>query len=94
MATTVSVRDGLDGNVFVYQKVNVTISSNTGSETVTFDVAFGFAPAVAVVTPRGAAGTYSATSVTTTGFTISVTGETDTDFDDNTVPVYVFAHNR
>lgn len=76
------------------EKTAVAIASNAASVAVTFDVAYQFTPEVKVIKPRGAAGAYSATSVTKTGFTITVASETDADFDGDTVTVYWFAMER
>jgi hypothetical protein len=62
------------------------------ANTVTFDVAYQAPPKVLVIQPSGTAGAWSAASITTTGFTISVVGETDADYTiGRNVDVYWFA---
>lgn len=87
-------RDGFFNLPYYYEKSTVAISGGAGTLAVTFAQAFEFVPAVYVVKPRGAAGTYAAASVTKTGFTIDVSSETDGDFNGQSVSIIWFAHEK
>jgi len=61
---------------------------------VTFSTAYNFTPAIYVVTPRGAAGTYSHQNESAGGFQIVVSSETDADFQSKKIPLFFFCHER
>lgn len=89
----VAVRKGFRDKSWHYEKTTVTLNgSGTGSTAVTFDTAYQNAPVVLVVPPLGASGTWAAGSITTTGFTLSVT--TASDLASETVEVLWIAHEK
>ncbi|MFQ5531114.1 MAG: hypothetical protein ACE5ES_00705 [Candidatus Nanoarchaeia archaeon] len=67
----------------------VTVATGSGTKIVTFEAPFVNTPEIKVIPPEGSAGTYSATSASKSGFTISVSGETDLDNQDVVVFVFV-----
>lgn len=91
-----TARTGFFNKLWYYEKTAVTVASNDGETAVVFATAFSMDPDVTILTPRGAAGTYQvkAASLSETGFTLEVTGETDTDYDDQIVEVIWFAHEK
>lgn len=73
-----TVRTGLNGKRFHLEQQTIALNgSGTGSAAVTFDVAYTNTPVVAVVPPLGVNGTFAAGSITTTGFTLSITTASD-----------------
>lgn len=73
-----TVRYGFNRLPYHYEKSTVTLDgSGNGTLAITFDAAYAQAPTVAVVPPLACNGTFSAASVTTTGFTLTVAGATD-----------------
>lgn len=51
--------------------------SGTGTLSITFDVAYDYAPVVLPIPQQGISGTLTAASITKTGFTLTVTGATE-----------------
>lgn len=89
----VAVRKGYRNKAWHYEKTTVTLNgSGTGTTTVTFDTAYQNAPVAVVVPHLGAAGTWEALSITTTGFILTVTGATD--LASQTVEVLWIAHEK
>lgn len=88
-----TARQGFNGAQFHYELTTVTLNgSGTGTTTVTFDTAYQNAPVAVVVPHLGAAGTWEALSITTTGFILTVTGATD--LASQTVEVLWIAHEK
>jgi hypothetical protein len=86
-------RLGLQGKYYIYGEQDVTLSAaGTGLATVTFVEPFTNPPAVLAVPLLGGAGTLTATSTTTIGFCLNVTGETGAA--DTTVTYVYFAHEK
>jgi hypothetical protein len=89
-------RSGLLGKRFHYgtELVSLVTNSSAGSTAVTFKSAYTGVPQALIISPRGAAGNYSAGSVSAGGFTVRVTGETDTDYKGKTQRLVFFCHER
>jgi len=88
-----SKRLGLQGKYYIYGEQNVTLSAGgTGLATVTFVETFTNPPAVLVVPLLGGAGVVTATSTTTTQFSLNVVGETGAG--STTVTYVYFAHEK
>lgn len=88
-----TARLGFNGAQFHYELTTVTLNgSGTGSVAVVFDTAYQNAPVVLVIPPLGAAGTWVAGSITTAGFTLTVTSATD--LASETVQVGYMAHQK
>jgi hypothetical protein len=76
------------------ETVSLATGGSSGSSAVTFTSAYDVVPGIFVVTPRGAAGTYTYSNESASGFTMRITGETDTDFASDRVMVFFFCHER
>ena len=77
------------------QGIRRLITANgTASATVRFASPFSTTPRVTVVDPEDALGTYSATSITRWGFTITITGETEDTLSDAAMTVLWYAAER
>jgi len=88
------VRTGFFNKRWYYEKSTVVVASGAGTLAILFAEAFGGVPHVHVLAPRGSDGTYTAASVTKTGFTLTVASVTDADYDDQDVEVLWFAHEE
>lgn len=88
-------QNGFRGRRKVEAEVQVAVSSGSGSEPVVFDIPFQNAPDasdIGLTPPQGAAGTYTATSLTASGLTITIASETA--LDNQNVSVVLYAHDR
>ena len=64
----------LRGRLYYVEEGRVTLdSSGDGSVVITFEAPFVGTPEIKVIKPKGDSGTYSAGSITKTGFTLTVT---------------------
>lgn len=73
-----TVRTGLNGKRFHLEQQTISLDSfGTGTASVTFDVAYTNTPVMVVIPPLGVNGTFSAGSITTTGFTLTITTASD-----------------
>lgn len=73
-----TVRYGYRRMAYHYEMDTVALdASGNGTLAITFDVAYANIPDMKVTGPLACNGTFSAASVTTTGFTLTVAGATD-----------------
>lgn len=90
-------REILRGKMFHLGVEDVDVESGSASQSVTFRTAYEFTPAIFVVPPRGAAGTYSYSGASAGGFTMRITSESIADYGSSasrTIPTFFFCHER
>ncbi len=88
-----AVRRGFNDLAYHYEEATVALdASGNGTLAITFDVAYANIPVGVVVPLLGGAGTWTLASLTTTGFTLTCTGATDTA--SQNVRVLWFTHQK
>ena len=88
-----AVRRGFRDLNYHYEKTAITLNgSGAGTTAVTFDTAYQTTPVGVIVPPLGSNGTWSLASLTTTGFTLTCTG--DTVNASKTIEVVYFTHEN
>ncbi len=88
-----AVRRGFSDLAYHYEEAVVSINaSGAGTLAVVFDVAYQNIPVGVVIPLLGGAGTWTLASLTTAGFTLTVSGATDTISQD--VRVLWFTHQK
>ena len=89
----VTARVGFNQLQYHYERQVIALDgSGNASIAVVFDAAYDNTPIVTVVPPLGVNGTWSAASITTTGFTISVV--TASDLASSNAAMVWFAHQK
>ncbi len=81
-----------NGKLFYFEKRRITLDgSGDGTLATVFEAKFYSTPAVYVVPAKADAGSYTAASVTSTGFTITITGS---DILSQDIEVWYFATEK
>lgn len=91
---TFTRRKGLFGRYYHYDRAVVTVGAAAGSVSISFFTDYDATPHIFVMKPEGAAGTYSYGNESKGGFSLQVTSETDSDFQNKDVGVFFFSHGK